>query len=178
MKICVFASSCDVGEGYSKAVYALGKRLGSQGHSLVFGGYNGGLMADIANGFHDAGAEIIGVIPGFLEEKTENYPHLTHIVRTRELSDRKDEMIRLSDAFVIVPGGIGTLDELFSILAMKASDRLSKDILFYNVDGFFDGLLSCLNAMERDGFLYCKLSDLYQVETVSTLSPTPETDCR
>lgn len=167
MKICVFASSCDVGEGYAKAVYDLGYRLGSAGHTLVYGGYGGGLMGSIADGFHDAGAEIIGVIPGFLEEKTENYPHLTQIVRTKELSDRKDEMIALSDAFVAVPGGIGTMDELFSILAMKASHRLDKDILIYNVNGFFDGLLACLKAMEDGGFLYSELGALYRVEEVS-----------
>lgn len=166
MKICVFASSCDVGEGFAKAVYDLGLRLGTEGHTLVYGGFGGGLMGAIADGFHDAGAEIIGVVPGFLEEKTENYPHLTQIVRTKELSDRKDEMIALSDAFIAVPGGIGTLDELFSILAMKASRRLDKDILFYNVNGFFDGLLECLGAMEAGGFLYSKLEDLCRVENV------------
>lgn len=166
MNICVFASSCDVGEGYAKAVYDLGYRLGREGHTLVYGGYGGGLMGSIADGFHDAGAEIIGVIPGFLEEKTENYPHLTKIVRTRELSDRKDVMIALSDAFVAVPGGIGTMDELFSILAMKASHRLDKDILIYNVNGFFDGLLDCLKQMEQGGFLYSELGELYRVEEV------------
>ena len=57
MKICVFAASCDVGEQYSRAVRALGRRLGAQGHALVFGGYGGGLMADIADGFADAGAD-------------------------------------------------------------------------------------------------------------------------
>ena len=157
-----------MGDGCAKAVYALGRRLGEAGHALVFGGYGGGLMGAIADGFHDAGAEIIGVIPGFLEEKTENYPHLTKIVRTRELSDRKDEMIALSDAFIAVPGGIGTMDELFSILAMKASDRLDKDILIYNVDGFFDGLLRFMKQMERDGYLYSDLEKLYRVETVTT----------
>ena len=83
MKICVFASSCDVGEGYAKAVYDLGYRLGSEGHTLVYGGYGGGLMGAIADGFHDAGAEIIGVVPGFIEEKANNYPYLTRIVRTK-----------------------------------------------------------------------------------------------
>ncbi len=166
MKICVFASSCDVGRDYEKAVYDLGYRLGSEGHALVYGGFGGGLMGAIADGFHDAGAEIIGVIPGFLEEKTENYPHLTQVVRTKELSDRKDEMIALSDAFIAVPGGIGTMDELFSILAMKASDRLDKDILIYNVNGFYDGLLRCLKAMEDGGFLYSELGALFRVEDV------------
>ena len=169
MKICIFASSCDVGERIAKAVYDLGRRLGAEGHSLVFGGYGGGLMGAIADGFHDAGAEIIGVIPGFLEEKTENYPHLTKIIRTKELSDRKDEMIAISDAFIAVPGGIGTMDELCSLLAMKASKRLDKDILLYNVDGFFDGLLQCLREMEAKGFLYSSLDALYRVETPESL---------
>jgi uncharacterized protein (TIGR00730 family) len=155
-----------VGDQIARSVYALGRRLGSEGHALVFGGYGGGLMGAVADGFHDAGAEIIGVIPGFLEEKTENYPHLTKIVRTKELSDRKDEMVALSDAFIAVPGGIGTMDELFSILAMKASDRLDKDILIYNVNGFYDGLLRCLKAMEDGGFLYSELGALFSVEDV------------
>ncbi len=168
MNICIFASSCDVGKGIAKSVYDLGRRLGEEGHALVFGGYGGGLMGAIADGFHDAGAKIIGVIPGFLEEKTENYPHLTQIIRTKELSDRKDEMIALSDAFIAVPGGIGTMDELCSILAMKASKRLDKDILIYNVDGFFDGLLSFFHQMELGGYLYSDLNGLYRVEDVKT----------
>ena len=166
MNICVFASSCDVGDQIARSVYALGRRLGSEGHALVFGGYGGGLMGAVADGFHDAGAEIIGVIPGFLEEKTENYPYLTKIVRTKELSDRKDEMIALSDAFIAVPGGIGTMDELCSILAMKASRRLDKDILIYNVDGFFDGLLAFFRQMEAGGYLYSDLEDLFRVEEI------------
>ena len=93
MNICVFAASCDVGEQYSKRVYALGKKLGSEGHSLVFGGYGGGLMGDIADGFHDAGARIIGVVPRFLEEKTENYPHLDEIVRTEASCKRRHKKI-------------------------------------------------------------------------------------
>ena len=168
MNICVFASSCDVGESYARAVYDLGYRLGREGHTLVYGGYVGGLMGSIADGFHDAGAEIIGVIPAFLEERAESYPHLTKIVHTKELSDRKDEMIALSDAFIAVPGGIGTMDELFSILAMKASDRLDKDILIYNVDGFFDGLLAFFRQMEDGGYLYSDLDELYRVENVES----------
>ena len=169
MKICVFAASCDVGEHYSRAVYALGRKLGQEGHTLVYGAYGGGLMGDIADGFHDAGAKIIGVVPLFLEEKTDNYPYLDEIIRTEELSDRKDKMIALSDMFIAVPGGIGTLDELFSILAMKASDRLHGKIVIYNVNGFFDGLLDCLKQMERGGFLYSRLEDLFRVETPESL---------
>ena len=169
MKICVFAASCEVGTVYSEAVYALGRHLGSQGHTLVYGAYGGGLMGDIANGFHDAGAKIIGVVPRFLEEKTDNYPYLDEIIRTEELSDRKDKMIALSDCFIAVPGGIGTLDELFSILAMKASDRLQGEIILYNVNGFYDGLIACLQEMERGGFLYSKLEELYRVETPETM---------
>ena len=169
MKICVFAASCDVGEHYSRAVYALGRKLGQEGHTLVYGAYGGGLMGDIADGFHDAGAKIIGVGPRFLEEKTDNYPYLDEIIRTEELSDRKDKMIALSDMFIAVPGGIGTLDELFSILAMKASDRLHGEIVIYNVNGFFDGLLDCLKQMECGGFLYSRLEDLFRVETPESL---------
>ena len=165
MKICVFASSCEVNAKVSEAVYALGRKLGSEGHSLVYGGYCKGLMADIADGFHDAGAEIVGVVPECFDSDEMNYPHLTELVRVKDLSERKDEMIRRSDAFIAVPGGIGTLDEMFSLLAQKASKLLDKEIIFYNVDGFFDPLLDFLKSMERDGYLYTKLETLYRVET-------------
>ena len=165
MKICVFASSCEVNAKVSEAVYAMGRKLGSEGHSLVYGGYCKGLMADIADGFHDAGAEIVGVVPECFDSDEMNYPHLTELVRVKDLSERKDEMIRRSDAFIAVPGGIGTLDEMFSLLAQKASKLLDKEIIFYNVDGFFDPLLDFLKSMERDGYLYTKLETLYRVET-------------
>ena len=165
MKICVFAASCEVNAKVSEAVYALGRKLGSEGHSLVYGGYCKGLMADIADGFHDAGAEIVGVVPECFDSDEMNYPHLTELVRVKDLSERKDEMIRRSDAFIAVPGGIGTLDEMFSLLAQKASKLLDKEIIFYNVDGFFDPLLDFLKSMERDGYLYTKLETLYRVET-------------
>ena len=77
-------------------------------------------------------------------------------------------MIAISDAFIAVPGGIGTMDELCSILAMKASNRLDKDILIYNVDGFFDGLLAFFHQMEVGGYLYSDLEDLYRVENVES----------
>ena len=165
MKICVFASSCEVNAKVSEAVYALGRKLGSEGHSLVYGGYCKGLMADIADGFHDAGADIVGVVPECFDSDEMNYPQLTELVRVKDLSERKDEMIRRSDAFIAVPGGIGTLDEMFSLLAQKASKLLDKEIIFYNVDGFFDPLLDFLKSMERDGYLYTKLETLYRVET-------------
>ena len=77
-------------------------------------------------------------------------------------------MIAISDAFIAVPGGIGTMDELCSILAMKASSRLDKDILIYNVDGFFDGLLAFFHQMEIGGYLYSDLDRLYRVENVES----------
>ena len=169
MKICVFASSCEVGAEVSAAVYALGKKLGSEGHTLVYGGYNKGLMGDIARGFHDTGAEIVGVVPACFDSEEMNCPCLTEIVRTRDLSDRKDAIIRMSDAFIAVPGGIGTLDEMFSLMAQKASKLLDKEIIFYNVGGFFDPLLEFLQTMERDGYLYTELQSLYRVETPATL---------
>ena len=105
------------------------------------------------------------MVPECFDSDEMNYPHLTELVRVKDLSERKDEMIRRSDAFIAVPGGIGTLDEMFSLLAQKASKLLDKEIIFYNVDGFFDPLLDFLKSMERDGYLYTKLETLYRVET-------------
>jgi len=161
MKICVFGASMPVDESYEEAVRDLGRKLGENGHTLVFGGYSRSLMKAIADGFADAGAEIIGVVPDFFEGSLVKHEGCTQVIHTRELSDRKEEMIRASDAFIAVPGGTGTLDELFEVLAMKQTGRLKAPVVLFNVNGYWDALTAMLGEMKAKGFISYEIKDLF-----------------
>jgi len=163
MKIAIFLSAAQVAQSYHDATYQLGYELGQAGHTLVFGGYSKGMMRSIADGFADAKASIIGVVPDFLESSYVKHSHLQEVHHAKELSDRKSEMIRLSDAFIALPGGTGTLDELFDVLALKSTRRIHAPVIIYNIDGFYDPLISQLQQMRRKGFIYDELSELFFV---------------
>lgn len=163
IRICVFGASADVDEKYKAAARALGRKLGEKGCSMVFGGFRAGLMAASASGFQDAGAEITGVTPAILESSRDVFPGCTEVISTGSLSERKDKMIEMADAFLVLPGGIGTLDELFQVLAMNVIGESEKPVIVYDFDGFYDGIISALDKMWDEGFLYKKTSDLFTV---------------
>lgn len=125
-----------------------------QGTSLVFGGFDEGLMGEIARGFAEAGAAVTGVVPATLVNKGRHvFKGCTTVYETRALADRKDLMVDISDAFVVAPGGIGTLDELFSVLAMVIAGERACPVVVLNTEGFFDGVYDCLVKMAEDGFI-------------------------
>lgn len=163
MNICFFAASSDVDEVYVKAVREFAGRLAKMGHTLVFGGYAKGLMKAAAEGFRENGADIIGVVPEFLETRNIRFPECTKVICTRELSDRKEKMVELSDAFCVMPGGIGTLDEFFDVLAMKNLGRIDGDIALLNVNGYYDSLAASLEEMTLRGFNRADAQSLYRV---------------
>jgi len=145
---CVFGSSSDkIAPAYVTAVESLGERLGGGGWGLVFGGTPNGLMNAAANGFHKAGAPIYGVLPKTLASCRVPHPACTEYVWTENLSDRKERMIAMSHAFIAVPGGLGTFDEIFQVLAMKQIHEIECPIVFFNVDGFYDPLCDWLEKL-------------------------------
>ena len=153
MNICVFASANAVAEAYLAGAEELGFSLGREGHALVFGGYADGLMKACADGFARAGAEIVGVVTDLFEETNQKHPGLTRVVPTRDLSERKAEMIRLSDAFIALPGGVGTLDELFTVLSLKSCGQIPGPVILYNLEGYWDSTLHVLEEMRLKGFI-------------------------
>ncbi len=161
MRICIFASANRVDGDYLAAAEELGSALGRAGHSLVFGGYADGLMKAAADGFGRAGAEITGVVTDLFEDTNEKHPFLTRTVRTDSLAARKAEMIRLSDAFLALPGGVGTLDELFTVLCLKSCGQVPGPVILYDLKGFWGPLLLLLRQMREKGFLREDMRDAY-----------------
>lgn len=154
MKIAVFCGS-NPGKSdiYRDAAEALGRALAARKIDLVFGGTNKGLMKIVADGALAGGCEVHGVIPRALVDKGQQYPGLTRadIVETR--SSRKRHMAEIADAFIAMPGGVGTLEELLEMWVDAQLDGHAKPLGLLNVGGFFDGLLSFIDTMIAEGFL-------------------------
>lgn len=141
MKICVFGSASDkIDKTYIEKTYELCYRLAKRGHSLVFGAGGEGLMGAAARGFRDGGGKIHGVIPKFFDENGYEaiYREADELTFTETMAERKKIMEDDCEAFIIVPGGIGTFEEFFEILTLKQLGRHSKAIAVYNIKGYYD----------------------------------------
>jgi len=144
--ICVFCgSSAGSREEYSVKARALGLLFVEKGITLVYGGSNVGLMHVLADTMMQAGGKVIGVMPHTLIEREVAHKAITefHVVET--MAERKAVMDKLSDAFIAMPGGIGTLDELFEVMSWNQLDLITKPVALFNVLGYWDLLLSFLD---------------------------------
>ena len=152
-KIGIFCSASDsIDKMYFEKRIELGEWLGKQGKTLIYGGANLGLMDCIARTVKAYGGTVVGVVPSKLEENGKVSPLLDKIYRTKNLSDRKDIMVEESDVMVALPGGIGTLDEVFHVMAASSIGYHSKKIIFYNINGFYNDLLAILHSMNKTHF--------------------------
>jgi len=158
--ICVFGASAEgLEQNLVDAVTSLGQSLGDAGFSLVFGGFARGLMAATAKGFEKSQAEIIGVIAQSLADRLV-YPGCTSVIETKDLDQRKQKMTELAAAFLTVPGAIGTLDELFGVMAQKLIDETAKPLIIYNYNGFYDPLIKWLDQLQAMGYIHKNLEDM------------------
>lgn len=156
MKICVFgAASNKIAKRYIELTEAFCESMAKQGHELVFGAGANGLMGAAARGTKRGGGKITGVIPSFFREDSIEaiYEECDELIYTETMRERKQKMEDLADAFVIVPGGIGTFEEMFEILTLKQLRRHDKPIALYNIDGYFDSLMDFLEHCTTEGFI-------------------------
>ena len=154
-KVCVYCgSSAGTDPTYVASATRLGEILAGAGIGLVYGGGSAGLMGALAKAMQAHGGEIIGIIPEFLTVKENTFRGATEIVVTRGMHDRKQMMFERSDAFVALPGGIGTLEELVEQLTWTQLGRHKKPILIANLNGFWDGLLGLLEHMSDAGYIH------------------------
>jgi hypothetical protein len=153
--ICVYCgSSSSARDEYFEAARATARAIASRGISLVYGGSNIGLMGAVADTVLAAGGEVTGVIPHALVEKEVAHPGLTRQHVVESMHDRKALMVELADGFIALPGGFGTLDELFESLTWGQLRFHLKPIGLLNVSGYFDGLLSFCDRAVEDGFIH------------------------
>ena len=163
-RIGIFCSAADDIEAvYFEKAQELGAWLGQNKKTLVYGGANLGLMECVAQAAKEHGAFIMGVVPTLLEERGAVSDLLDVTFRVDDLSERKDTMLRESDVLVALPGGVGTLDEVFHVVASASIGYHHKKVIFYNVNGFWKDLLDFLDSMKGSGFARRPLENFYQV---------------
>ncbi|MBV9420144.1 MAG: TIGR00730 family Rossman fold protein [Alphaproteobacteria bacterium] len=163
--ICVFCgSSSGTKEAYARAAQRLGSMIGEHGYDMVFGGGRNGLMGIVATAAHAAGAKVLGVLPGFLKQiEIPLEPESEELVIVPDMQIRKQMMLAKSDAFVILPGGLGTLDELFEVLSIAQLRVHSKPIVVMDTEGFYEPLWPMLSRIVREGFALRSIESLYHV---------------
>jgi uncharacterized protein (TIGR00730 family) len=163
--ICVFCGSSDGNDPViTAAAHELGRVFSEKKITLVYGAAKIGVMGTIAETMLSNHGEVIGIIPQFLKKKEVVHLGLTQLITTENMHDRKLKMQELSDGFITLPGGFGTLEELFEIITWLQLGLHSKPIGLLNVNGFYDNLLQLLERMVRNGFLKMENYELLLVD--------------
>lgn len=168
MNICVFCSANDnIDRDYFVATEELGRWIAENGHTLVFGGCNMGLMECVAKSVKDNGGTTVGVVPKKIEERGRVSQYVDRRIDCNNLSDRKQIMLEQSDIFVALPGGIGTLDEIFAVASSSTIGYHAKRVILYNVKNFYAPLSSLLHHLDAQGLLRGSCSQY--IQTADTL---------
>lgn len=163
MKICVYGASSNViDKSYIEDVEKLGEMLVERGHSLVYGAGAQGLMGAVARGVHSMDGEIVGVSPKFFDVDGVLFEHCTELIYTDTMRQRKQIMEDRAEAFVMVPGGIGTFEEFFEILTLKQLGQHKKPIAVYNFKGYYDAMENMMEQAIEQKFMKDKCRNLYK----------------
>ena len=152
MNITVYLGASEGNDpGLRQAVEELGTWIGSSGNALVYGGSKAGLMGAIADSVLAAGGEVTGVEPQFFILNEIQHDGLTELIVTKDMSERKNKMIELGDAFIAFPGGTGTLEEIAEVMSKVSLKHLNAPCILYNLDGYYNDLKSLMNLMIEKG---------------------------
>lgn len=154
MKIGVFCSANgQIDSDFFRATEQLGHWIAQNGHTLVFGGVNMGLMECVAQAVHEGGGRTIGVVPAIVEKTGRTSQYVDIEIACDNLTDRKQLMMDQSDVFVALPGGIGTLDEVFTVAASATIGYHQKLVVLYNIKDFWRPLITLLDGLQQRGMV-------------------------
>jgi len=172
--ICVYCgSSADVAQSYKDAAVHLGREAGEQGIEIIYGGGRVGLMGLVADAALAGGGRVTGIIPRHILEWEVAHQTLTELIVVENMHQRKMMMFDRSDAFVILPGGLGTLDEAFEILTWKQLGLHQKPIVVANIGGYWDRLLALVGHGVDEGFIRPRHAHLFTaVNDITAVLPT------
>jgi uncharacterized protein (TIGR00730 family) len=164
--ICIYCGSRPGSSAaYATAARDIGTEIGRRGWQLVYGGGRAGLMGEVADAALAAGATVVGVIPQSLMERELGHRGLTQLHVVNTMHERKRLMAERSDAFVALPGGIGTFEELFEVWTWRQLGYHDKPLGLLNADGYYDGLLAFMQQAVQSGFVTGPQQTLLQVDS-------------
>ena len=162
-RVCVYGGASEGSwDGYADAARRLGEVIGLAGLDVIYGGGRTGMMGAMADGALSRDAHVIGVIPDFLDEVEVGHRDVTDLRLVADMHTRKRMMFDLAQAIVAMPGGFGTLEEIFEVITWKQLGRHNKPIIFLDTEqGFWQPLMSLVDHLEEQGFLHSRLQNLY-----------------
>jgi uncharacterized protein (TIGR00730 family) len=164
MKICLFgAASPQIDPLYTEAVESLGVQMAKRGHTMIYGAGATGLMGAAARGMEKEKGDIIGIAPRFFDKPGVLYREHGELIFTDTMRERKGLMEEKADAFLMVPGGIGTFEEFFEVLTLNQLGQMKKPIAVYNINGYFDTLYMLLKQVVSAGFAEKEILELFTV---------------
>ena len=174
MRICVYAaSSSRIDAEFLAAARSLGEVLADAGHSLVYGGGSQGLMGAVADGALSRGGEVIGILPKFMADLEWGHTGLTHLDLVEDMRERKHKLLTGSDAVVALPGGCGTLEELFEAITLKRLGIYFNPILLLNTRGYYAPLQSFMQQVIAERFMNPEHAAMWSlVDRVEDVLPT------
>jgi uncharacterized protein (TIGR00730 family) len=162
--LCVYCgSSKNLDPKYYLAAEAVGRAMVAKGWGLVYGGGNVGLMGSVAQAVKEAGGHVVGVIPEFMKDRELAFHQADELITVESMRDRKRVMEERAAAFLALPGGIGTLEELTEIMTLRYINRIDKPVVVFNQEGFYDDLMRFFERMTRERFKSAGMHDLFGV---------------
>jgi len=162
--LCIYCSSSNfLDEKFYTFAKEFGIALGKNGHNMVYGGTTVGMMGVIANNALEMGAEVIGVIPERIASFGLKHPSLAKVIVTKDMRERKATMEKHADAFVALPGGFGTFEEVFEILVAKQLGYHKKPVIFFNFDGYYDNMFKMFETVYQNHFAKEDIKNIYHV---------------
>lgn len=165
MNICLYGSgSTKIDSIYTDEAYKLGCMVAKKGHTLIFGGGDTGMMGACAKGVHDNNGSSVGIAPEWIGNFEPLCKDCSEFIYVDTMDERKKNFVKYADAFIISPGGIGTLDEFFEIITLKKLKKIDDKIIVFNIDHFYDKMLEMIDDMADKGFLY-KQQEVFKVAT-------------
>jgi hypothetical protein len=172
-RLCVYCGSSDRGPGeHARAAAQLGAQMAAEGIGLVYGGGRIGIMGAVARGVMEGGGEVTGIIPHFLLKKEVGDRDTAGLEIVETMHERKARMVALSDGFVILPGGLGTLDEFFEVLTWRQLGLHDKPIVVVNIGGYWDRLLALIDGMIEANYVHARqAAAIHVVDTINAVLP-------
>lgn len=164
MNITVFCASAEkIDEVFFEETRKLGKAIGERGWNLVYGGTNMGLMREVAGSVAVNGGSVTGIIPECILERGVAAKDIDRLIVAKDMKERKQLLRDHADAFVALPGGWGTLEEITEVITLKQLGRHSKPVIFLNIKGFYDDFLKFIDRISHEGFISSAYKDVYYV---------------